>query len=37
LFEELESFGILQFVRSGCVSITRSKYEHLSDFLASKK
>jgi acetolactate synthase-1/3 small subunit len=36
LFEELESFGILQFVRSGSVSITRSKYEQLSDFLASK-
>jgi acetolactate synthase-1/3 small subunit len=31
LFEELESFGILQFVRSGSVSITRSKYEQLSD------
>ncbi|MDR0385694.1 MAG: acetolactate synthase small subunit [Prevotellaceae bacterium] len=31
LFDELEPFGILQFVRSGSVSITRSKYEHLSD------
>jgi acetolactate synthase-1/3 small subunit len=31
LFAELESFGILQFVRSGSVSITRSKYEQLSD------
>jgi acetolactate synthase-1/3 small subunit len=31
LFEELEPFGILQFVRSGSVSITRSKYEQLSD------
>ncbi|MDR1594591.1 MAG: acetolactate synthase small subunit [Prevotellaceae bacterium] len=31
LFEELEAFGILQFVRSGSVSITRSKYEQLSD------
>jgi acetolactate synthase-1/3 small subunit len=31
LFEELEPFGILQFVRSGSASITRSKYEHLSD------
>ncbi|MDR1583296.1 MAG: acetolactate synthase small subunit [Prevotellaceae bacterium] len=31
LFGELEPFGILQFVRSGSVSITRSKYEHLSD------
>lgn len=31
LFEILEPFGILQFVRSGSVSITRSKYEQLSD------
>jgi acetolactate synthase-1/3 small subunit len=31
LFEELEPYGILQFVRSGSVSITRSKYEQLSD------
>jgi acetolactate synthase-1/3 small subunit len=31
LFAELEPFGILQFVRSGSVSITRSKYEQLSD------
>ncbi|MDR1897516.1 MAG: acetolactate synthase small subunit [Prevotellaceae bacterium] len=37
LFEELESLGILQFVRSGCVSITRSKYERFSDFLASRE
>ena len=35
LYETLEPIGILQFVRSGCVSITRSKYEHLSDFIAS--
>jgi acetolactate synthase-1/3 small subunit len=31
LFDELEPCGILQFVRSGSVSITRSKYEQLSD------
>jgi acetolactate synthase-1/3 small subunit len=31
LFKELEPVGILQFVRSGSVSITRSKNEHLSD------
>jgi acetolactate synthase-1/3 small subunit len=31
LFDELEPYGILQFVRSGSVSITRSKYEQLSD------
>lgn len=36
LFEELEPIGILQFVRSGHVTITRSKYEQLSDFLASR-
>jgi acetolactate synthase-1/3 small subunit len=31
LFADLEAFGILQFVRSGSVSITRSKYEQLAD------
>lgn len=34
LFEELEPLGILQFVRSGRIAITRSKKEHLLDFLA---
>ncbi|MDR0559358.1 MAG: acetolactate synthase small subunit [Prevotellaceae bacterium] len=35
LYKTLEPTGILQFVRSGSVSITRSKYEQLSDFVAS--
>lgn len=34
LFEELEPLGILQFVRSGRIAITRSKQEHLLHFLA---
>lgn len=34
LFEELQPLGILQFVRSGRVAITRSTTEYLSDFLA---
>jgi acetolactate synthase-1/3 small subunit len=34
LFEELsESVGVLQFIRSGRVAITRSKVERLSDML----
>ncbi len=34
LFEELsESIGVLQFIRSGRVAITRSKVERLSDML----
>jgi len=37
LNDELESMGILQFVRSGRIAITRSKYERLSDFLESRK
>ena len=36
LFEELQaSVGVLQFIRSGRVAITRSKVERLSDMLAS--
>jgi len=35
LYDELEPLGILQFVRSGHISITRSTYEQLSDFLAN--
>ncbi|HET7733767.1 MAG TPA: acetolactate synthase small subunit, partial [Paludibacter sp.] len=35
-FEELsESVGVLQFIRSGRVAITRSKVERLSDMLNS--
>ena len=36
LFEELsEKIGVLQFIRSGRVAITKSKVERLSDMLAS--
>jgi acetolactate synthase-1/3 small subunit len=35
LFEELsKTVGVLQFIRSGRVAITRSKVERLSDMLA---
>lgn len=33
LFADLEKFGILQFVRSGRVAVTKSKEEQLSQFL----
>jgi acetolactate synthase-1/3 small subunit len=36
VFQSLQPMGVLQFVRSGCVSITRSKFEQVSDFLASR-
>lgn len=36
LFEELsKSIGVLQFIRSGRIAITRSKVERLSDMLSS--
>jgi acetolactate synthase-1/3 small subunit len=34
LFDKLNTFKVLQFVRSGRVAITRSTQERLSDFLA---
>jgi acetolactate synthase-1/3 small subunit len=35
LFEELsKTIGVLQFIRSGRVAITKSKIERLSDMLA---
>lgn len=38
LFEELsDSIGVLQFIRSGRIAITKSKVERLSDMLASMK
>lgn len=38
MFEELsESVGVLQFIRSGRVAITRSKVERLTDMLESLK
>ena len=33
LFEGLNSFGVLQFIRSGRIAITRSPIERLSEFL----
>lgn len=38
LFEELaEKIGVLQFVRSGRIAITKSKIERLSDILAERE
>jgi len=38
LFEELsQTVGVLQFIRSGRVAITKSKVERLSDMLESMK
>ena len=38
LFEELSaSIGVLQFIRSGRIAITKSKVERLSDMLAAMK
>ena len=38
LFEELsESIGVLQFIRSGRIAITKSKVERLSDLLARRE
>jgi acetolactate synthase-1/3 small subunit len=36
LFEELNQFGVLQFIRSGRVAITRSPIERLSEFLKDR-
>lgn len=35
MFDELNKYGVLQFVRSGRVAITRSTVERVSNFLAS--
>ena len=38
MFEELsESIGVLQFIRSGRVAITKSKVERLTDMLEGLK
>lgn len=37
LFDELKNYGILQFVRSGRVAVTRSKEEKLTQFLEARK
>jgi acetolactate synthase-1/3 small subunit len=36
LFKQLEEFGVLQFIRSGTVAITRSSVEKLSEFIRSR-
>ena len=36
LFEGLAPFGVLQFIRSGRVAITRSPIEKLSEFLKER-
>lgn len=36
LFEGLNRFGVLQFIRSGRIAITRSPNERLSEFLAER-
>jgi len=36
LFEDLNKFGVLQFIRSGRVAITRSPIERLSEFLKDR-
>jgi acetolactate synthase-1/3 small subunit len=37
LYDELDKFGVIQFVRSGRIAITRSTKELLSDFLAERE
>ncbi|HBL73758.1 MAG: acetolactate synthase small subunit [Bacteroidetes bacterium GWF2_42_66] len=36
LFEELNQFGVMQFVRSGRIAITRDPIERLSEFLKER-
>jgi acetolactate synthase-1/3 small subunit len=36
LFEELNKYGVLQFIRSGRIAITRSRIEKLSEFLKER-
>lgn len=36
LFEELNQFGVLQFIRSGRIAITRDPIERLSEFLKER-
>lgn len=37
LFDELSQYGVLQFVRSGRVAITKSKVEHVTNFLEEQE
>ncbi|MFV0366138.1 MAG: acetolactate synthase small subunit [Mangrovibacterium sp.] len=36
LFEDLVQFGVLQFIRTGCIAITRDPIERLSEFLKER-
>jgi len=36
LFQQLNKFGVLQFIRSGRIAITRSRIEKLSEFLKER-
>jgi len=36
LFQRLNEFGVLQFIRSGRIAITRSPIEKLSEFLKER-
>jgi len=36
LFTELNKYGVLQFIRSGRIAITRSRIEKLSEFLKER-
>ncbi|MEG1586484.1 MAG: acetolactate synthase small subunit [Bacteroidales bacterium] len=37
LFDDLNQYGVLQFVRSGRVAITKSRVEHVSNFLEEQE
>lgn len=37
LFEKLDKFGVLQFIRSGRVAVTKTNWEQLSTYLRSLK
>ncbi|MFV0290193.1 MAG: acetolactate synthase small subunit [Mangrovibacterium sp.] len=36
LFVDLSQFGVLQFIRTGCIAITRDPIERLSEFLKER-
>ncbi|MFV0554070.1 MAG: acetolactate synthase small subunit [Mangrovibacterium sp.] len=36
LFDDLAQFGVLQFIRTGCIAITRDPIERLSEFLKER-
>ena len=37
LFQDLDKYGVLQFVKSGRVSITKSTIEHVDKYLESQE